>query len=470
MEAIVNWIKENKWLGLGGFFFCLSLSLIVYALISIRSDKIIQGVVYGDLNLSGLTRAQAQEHLESYLEERKDNEIRLKTDVTSYKYTFDQLGFRVNTKELAEDAFKVGRDRKSLNNITVTLNHLLSPQRMDTVADTNMAKLNMLILELEEKVNRASRNAQIQVLPDDKIKVLSDRTGAKLDSKKTKEMLAALTGSEKVLSLPIDQIEAKVTNEDLAFVTGVLGTFSSDYSKSEDNRKDNIALGSSFFNEVILQPGQELSFLKTIGGINKDKGFKESGVIISGEFDRGIGGGICQVSTTMYNALIRADVEIVERHNHSRPVGYVPKGTDAAVVDGYKDLVVKNPFKTPIYLVAQADGDDLVYTVYGNLEEKNYQIEIIPESLGSISPKVVKKSSSSMYVGEEKVEKYGAKGYSYRTWRAKIVDGKEVERTLLSKSYYVPQNKVVVVGSKAKPVEKVEPSSNENNNSRNDEG
>lgn len=460
----MEWLKKNKWHALVGGLFLASLSLILFSLYSIHSNKVVHGVSYGDLDLSGLTREEAKIRVEKYLEDKKDQEIRLKSDVTSYKYKLDELGFRVKPDLVVEEAFKVGRDKKSLYNIIDVLNCLVVSKSIQAPLDTNKAKMDKVIEELEEKINRDSKNATLTFDQEGKTNLSPDRDGTKLNVAKTKEALEGLQIGQDLVLLPVEKVKAKVKKEDLTFVNGVLATFSTDYSKSEDNRKDNIALGASFFSEMIVQPGQEVSFLKTINGITKENGFKESGVIISGEFDRGIGGGICQVSTTIYNALIRADLEIVERHNHSRPIGYVPRSTDAAVVEGYKDLVFRNNYKTPIYLMAKTDGHDMEFTVYGNKEEKPYDIEIVPESLGTIQPKTETRYSPSLYEGDQKVEKSGARGYSYRTWRVKIKDGQELERTLLNKSYYVPQNKVVLVGTKARPSSD---ESNEDNNNNN---
>ena len=444
----MNWLKNNKWIALLGFVFLISLCLILYGVLSIRSNQILKGVKLAEIDLSGMTRKEATQVIEDYSQKKKQDSIRFKSDVTSFNYTFDELGFTMDAQKIAEDAFRVGRDEEDLNNIAKVINILFSPETIDASSNFDSKKLKEISKQLEGKVNRESRDASLEKDEENNISFLSDRPGAELNIEKTENIIRNLTGREEVVQLPVKEIQAKVKKKDLAFINGVLGTFSTEYSKSEKNRKHNIALGANYFNGMTLKPDQEVSFLKTINGITVENGFKESGVIIDGEFDRGTGGGICQVSTTLYNALIRGDVEIIERHNHSRPIGYVPRGTDAAVVDGGKDLVFKNNFKSPIYIVATTDGYDMDFTIYGNIDEKPYTIEIVPEALGTIYPRVRKQSTSSMYKGQEKVLKKGGRGFSYRTWRVKKVEDKEVERTLLSKSYYVPQDKVILVGTK----------------------
>ena len=196
-----------------------------------------------------------------------------------------------------------------------------------------------------------------------------------------------------------------------------------------------------------LKPGQEISFNDTIGEISEETGFKNATVIVGGEYEDGIGGGICQVSTTLYNSLILSDLEIVERHNHSRPINYVDLGTDAAVARGYKDLKFKNNTNNPIVIMAKADGEKLDFKVLGNSSDRDYEIKIIPERLGVVSPDVKTTYSDSIPEGETVVKESGKRGYSYKTNKEIIKDGEVLEKKEISKSYYVPKDKILVVGT-----------------------
>ena len=196
-----------------------------------------------------------------------------------------------------------------------------------------------------------------------------------------------------------------------------------------------------------LNPGDEISFNDIVGEISEATGFKNATVIVGGEYETGIGGGICQVSTTLYNSLILSDLEIVERHNHSRPINYVDLGTDAAVARGYKDLKFKNNTNNPIIILTEADGQKLDFKVLGNSADRDYQVKIIPERLGVVSPDVKTTYSDSIPEGETVVKESGKNGYSYKTYKEVVKNGEVVEKKEISKSYYVPKSKVLVVGT-----------------------
>lgn len=449
----MEWMRENRKIviGIACGILVLLLGLFIYGFVEVRSNKILRGVHMGEADLSGLTKTQAEEHLEKFTSEKRKDHIRLKTPVTSYDYTYGDLGFKTHPKEAVKEAMEIGRTRDPLSNAVEAAVLLFSKRDLGLTSSYEKEDLDAAVAELAEKIHVKSENATLEEGEEGNVTVTNHKLGSYLDLDEAEELITSLEGTEEVVDLPVYSLEPEITKEDLSFIDGVLGKGETNYSSSEKNRKDNIALGTSYFNEMMLEPGEEVSFLETIGGIDADKGFKESGVIVDGEFDRGIGGGICQVSTTLYNALIYSDVEIVERYNHSRPIGYVKKGMDAAVVDGYKDLKFKNSFKNPIYIIGKANGSDLEFTVYGTKADKPYEVEIIPESLGSIAPKVKTRYSSSMYEGTQKTEKSGAYGYSYQTWRVKKVDGEEVERNVLNKSYYVPKDKIIVVGTRSAP-------------------
>ncbi len=454
MEKLKNWFHENKktpflWMGVSVVF--IVLMLIVYGSAITRQDRIIPGVQVEGTSLSGKTREQAEEILRAFEKENQDKEIQLKGEYTTYKIPLRDLGYKLNVDELVDEAYAVGRSGDGFENIMEAAKTLIVSKHLeikDLYSDEN---LDEQVKILAEKIDREPEDAQLSFTEKDgelKVKLTGDHSGTKLNQKKTRELLQMPVEEGQVLELPIKQLSANIKKEDLVDMDSVLGEFSTDYSSSEPNRKDNIALSSIKFSHVLLKPGEEISFLNTIGDITKENGFKTSNVISDGEFQRGLGGGICQVSTTLYNAIVRADLEIVERHSHSKPIGYVANGTDAAVVQPSKDLIFKNDFAHPVYITAKADGKKLEYIVYGSKKDKDYDIELVPVSLGSYGPKTVVKYSNALYVGQQKVEKIGSRGYSYKTYRVKKVGDKEVERTLLNESYYTPSNRVVIQGTK----------------------
>lgn len=268
-----------------------------------------------------------------------------------------------------------------------------------------------------------------------------------MDMNEAKELINLDILHEEKVELPVYKTEPKIYSNYYEGIDKKLGDFETDYSSSIKNRKENIRLAASKFNNMKLNPGDEISFNDVVGEISEKTGFKNATVIVGGEYENGIGGGICQVSTTLYNSLVLSDLEIIERHNHSRPINYVDLGTDAAVARGYKDLKFKNNTNNPILILAEANGEKLNFKILGNSIDRDYEIKIVPELLGTVSPGVNTIYSDALPEGESTVRESGARGYSYKTYKEIIKNGEVVDKKEISKSYYVPKDKVVVVGT-----------------------
>ena len=230
------------------------------------------------------------------------------------------------------------------------------------------------------------------------------------------------------------------------FTDTVIGTYSSNYSTSTSNRKSNISLASAKINSVVLNPGDVFSFNNVVGPRTAETGFKEAHVYSGNKVVEGIGGGICQVSSTLYNAVVRADLEIVYRTNHSIPVSYVPIGCDATVSYGTIDFKFKNNKDTPVKIECIADGNNLTVNIYGR---KKYLKDITVEAVKISTTDYVttEVSDETLMPGERKVIEKGSPGSVYESYKITKVNGEVVSREFLAKSTYSPINEVVHVGA-----------------------
>lgn len=164
------------------------------------------------------------------------------------------------------------------------------------------------------------------------------------------------------------------TTEDMQKINFILTEFSTTFNSKVKGRSENISLAANAINETILMPGEEFSFNQVVGPTTIARGFKNAPVIVDGEFVEGVGGGVCQVSTTLFNAALRSGLTITSRRNHSLPVAYVPRGTDAAVASTL-DFKFKNTLNNPIYLQAFVDKSKIYFRVYGSKDD-NKEVKI----------------------------------------------------------------------------------------------
>ena len=221
-----------------------------------------------------------------------------------------------------------------------------------------------------------------------------------------------------------------------------------DASSSSSGRLTNIRLSLAAINGLRLQPGETFSFNGTVGERTTARGYKAAGAYSAGEVVSEVGGGICQVSTTLFNAVVKADLEITERHNHSMPVGYVDKGKDATVNWGGQDFKFTNNTDSEIYIGAYlTDSKRVRIGVFGKLLEDGKYITVEAVTTGTHGFSTEYQTDFTLGPGEEKVIQEGRTGYSAEAY--KIVwsaDGKQLSKELLCTSRYQSRNKIVAVG------------------------
>lgn len=301
-----------------------------------------------------------------------------------------------------------------------------------------------------KEYNREPEDATVSENGDE-ISITPEVIGIKIDDAVAKEILKKNKNNAGTYTIPavITYPEITAAKLEAEYTDTVIGTYSSGYSTSSANRKTNIHLASDKINSLILNPGEVFSFNDVVGPRNAANGYKIAQVYSGGKAVDGIGGGICQVSSTLYNAVVFADLEIVSRRNHTLPVSYVPLGRDATVSYGTIDFKFKNNKETPVKLEVIADGSKLTVNIYGR---KKYVKDISIETAitGTIPYSVSEIKDDTMYEGETKVEENGANGTKVEAYKVVRENGEVVSRTLLAKSTYTPTTKVVKIGTKKK--------------------
>ena len=245
--------------------------------------------------------------------------------------------------------------------------------------------------------------------------------------------------------IPLKFIEPEVQVKDLGndIFIHTLGSFTSNYKESNVNRSTNVKLASDKINNVILLPGEEFSYNQVVGKRTFENGFREASIYTSAGVVNGLGGGICQVSSTLYNAVLRANLEIVERRNHSYAVSYVPLGTDATVSYGSIDFRFKNNRTYPIKIIASSTNGICSVSITGIQESVEYEVEITPKKLQTIPFQTKYIDDSSLPAGTQKQTQYGDNGYKYETYKTLKLNGNIISSELISTDNYKPLNRIV---------------------------
>lgn len=231
-------------------------------------------------------------------------------------------------------------------------------------------KLDFLMGILEEKMYQAPENATL----DEKGEIKPGKIGAALDKKRFQTLFRESFYSSEIQKIEVPQMPVypEVDGELLANISvRKLGSYVTYFKKSNEERTHNISLAAKAINNYVVFPGKTFSFNKAVGERTKAKGYKRAPVIVKGELAEDIGGGICQVSSTLFNAVDLRGVQIVERYAHSRTVPYVPPNRDATVSWWGPDFVFKNMYNQPLLIRAQSKDGKMIVTIYSSEEAKN---------------------------------------------------------------------------------------------------
>lgn len=262
---------------------------------------------------------------------------------------------------------------------------------------------------------------------------------------------------EYIIPLKITIADKTVSDLGEEAFPNTLGTFTTRYDASNKNRSNNISLASEKIDGTVIMPGEIFSYNQTVGKRTIDAGFKEAGAYAGGKVIQEVGGGICQVSSTLYNAVLYANLEIVDRSNHYFQTSYVDAGRDATVSWGTVDFKFRNNRQYPIKIEAVSKNGVTKISIKGIKEEKEYEV-IIHSEITSIIQKTVKyEEDSSLDSSVEEVEQEGHNGCTSKTYKTLKLNGATVSTEEISTDYYHPLEKIIKKGTKqSQIVEQVE--------------
>ena len=259
------------------------------------------------------------------------------------------------------------------------------------------------------------------------------------------EAKALLKETKEYYEVPLKTLYPEVTTNmlDMGAFPNLLSEYVTDYSSSGANRATNVALATEKINGTVLMPGEVFSFNDTVGKRTPEAGFKQATVYVNGGVGVDYGGGICQVSSTLYNAVLLANLEIVFRTNHEFEVDYVPIGQDATVSWGYPDFKFKNNRDYPIKIVAIPANRDVYMAIYGLATPDDPEVIIDSYRVDSIPYSTTYTTDSSLPKGTSKVVQYGSSGSESVTYKILKKNGEIISKEEVSYDYYEPHNEVI---------------------------
>lgn len=423
---------------------CISLSLLTF-----NKLKILPNVFINDIKVGGLTPREAKLKVEEELKKQLDNFlIQLVYDDKLWNLNYKDIDLHYFIDDSIDEAYKVAREDNYLHRIKIALNLRKNPQIIKLRPSYNLLKIEDKLDEISQTIDKGPVNAKIERRNGNFI-ITKETLG--IETKKEALEYKIVDNINKLkntlINIEVRNIEPRILLEDLKSVEDLIGHSITIFNNEDKGRTENIKIAVDVIDNRVLMPGEEFSFNDSTGPRSADAGYKDASVIVNGEFVIGIGGGICQVSTTLYQAALKSDLQITSRKNHGLPVGYVPMGQDATVAYDYIDFKFKNNKEYPIYIESFIKGQELHVKLYSK-KINNIDIRLESEIIEVIEAKIQIKKDPNMYLSEKKVSKNGKKGYRTRTYKIYLQEGKELKREMISKDYYPPREGLIIEGTK----------------------
>ncbi|MGM0396047.1 MAG: VanW family protein [Bacillota bacterium] len=417
----------------------------------IAKDTFYEGILIDGMPMDGLTLEEGMEELKKSKEDLNSKKIILTVEDyqdADYFILLSDLDLNFNYEEVATEAYGVGRSGNIFQRFAIIRDLQTRPVEFKLTPSVNTKGAENIVERIAQDIDLKPVDAQFS-FQSGQFEIIKPVEGKAVDRgsfMKSLENLEEEILEVETMEISVLTIEPEIHEEYYEKINGIIGEFSTSFAGSSAGRSHNIRLSSESFKGMLVMPGQQVSYNKTTGPRQEKLGYREAPVILNGELVPGMGGGVCQTSTTLYNALLLADMKIIERHPHSMPPGYVKRGTDAAVSTGYLDLIFRNDFDYPVMIDSKIDGTRVYFYVYGDKENRDYSVKISTSNIATIPYKVHENLEETLQPGARELVQEGRNGYKVNTFKSIIKNGEATSTEQISHDYYRERDYIYKVG------------------------
>lgn len=423
------------------------------AVVSQDAQTIADGVKIGSVDVSGMTGSDAKNAVTEYINSLKTATFTLTgAEGKTVEATAEDMGVTADVDSAVEKARAVGKSGSLIRRYKETQDLKKSDVVIDMKLQVDKQKTANLLYANGDALNVKAVNMGLK-RENGAFTVIDGQDGQEVDYVQSVYtindfLVEQWDGSNNTIQLVVNDVKPEGSEEELAKVKDVLGTFTTKFPLNSAGRTQNVTRGCESINGSVVYPGEEFSADAAMRPYTEDNGYALAASYSNGTTVESFGGGICQVSTTLYNAVIRAELEVTARFNHSMTVGYVDLSADAAIAGDYKDFKFVNNSDAPIYIEGSCSGGVLTFTVYGEeTRPANRQVSFESETLETIDPEVQYNVTSSQPAGYYHVDQSSHTGYKARLWKVVTVDGVEQSREVFNNSTYKASPKIITVGT-----------------------
>ena len=329
-----------------------------------------------------------------------------------------------------------------LEKINIIINNIKEEINEINIPTINKNPEEIDIQKIYNEMHKEPQNAYYEENP---FKIYPEINGIDFDINLAKEKLKEVK-DEYEIELISTSPDIKIENLDIDIFKEVLSTYITRYDVTNEERTTNLKLATEKIDGIVLAPNEEFSYNKTVGARTIEAGYKEAKIYQNGQVIDGIGGGICQISSTLYNAVVMANLEVTDRRNHQFTTSYIDPGRDATVAYGSQDFKFKNTRKYPIKIVAKVLDGIVKISVYGIKEDIEYDIDFEVTTINKIPHNIRYIENNSLNKGERLIKQTGIDGIVTQTYKITKLNGSIVSRILISTDTYNSLEEIILIG------------------------
>ena len=433
------------------------------SMVHVKADSketIAKGVYIGSVDVGGMTKQEAHDAVDAYVDRLMQTNFSLMGPIGYMNITAEEMGITTDVDTVVEKANAIAKYGDLISRFKETKDLEKEHKVVDLPLTLDKQATANKIYEHRDELNIAAVDNSFRI-ENGNFVFIPGKTGNEVNIVESvysiRDFINDDWSPEKTeIALVIDEVQPRGSEEELSKLTSVLGTFQTNFGSSAAGRAQNVRNACSKINGTILYPGEEFSTYEKISPFTQENGYGIAGAYENGQVVESVGGGVCQVATTLYNAVIRAELDVTMRYNHSMMVSYVPPSDDAAIAGTYKDFRFKNNMDTPVYIEGTSDGGILTFKVYGvENRPSNRVVSFESETVEKKDIEVQFNVSSDYDLGYIATTQSAHQGVVARLWKIVTVDGVQQSREIFNKSTYNSSPKIITVGVRGASEEQV---------------
>lgn len=446
-------VKHKLIIGIMALVICMASAVTAVTFAQNNSDEetISEGIYIGKVDVSGMNYEEALNAVSDYVNELSGSSIDLCIGENTVNVNISELGFKCDTQNVVEKALSLGKSGNIVKRYKEKKNLQENGSVISFPLEFSDDNIRTIIEEKCKIYEIQAENAGLKRVSGEFV-ITEGKQGVSIDIDASinaiKDYLCNEWDSQSAsIALVTNITEPSKAGENLDKVGDLLATATTTYTKSGEGRCGNVERGASLINGTLLYPGDEFSTYETVGPISIENGYFMAASYENGQVVESPGGGICQVSTTLYNAVLKAELEVSQRSNHSMIVSYVDPSKDAAIAGTYKDFKFKNNTQYPIYIEGITEGKKITFNIYGvETRESSHSVEFVSETVQETEPTVVLTATADN-LGYISTTQSPHKGIVAQLWKIVYENGVEVSKEVVNHSTYNMSPKMISIGT-----------------------